>query len=297
MLKLCTSSWNVSGHQPLLPPSKGVERWPGCLFVDAVFISFYVCVLLKAGPLNCTFPQTQMAWAHCISLTLSLCISRRGEAHFKRYKVLKTKKKKNLEKKKQENGKRLPFRTCSPAAHKQKSLLPVSVTALIQAQTDPIAEDLPASCTNWRTLTVKGVSHAAPASRGSPLYSSVLDSSIYVYTTYIYTVSTVCGITSSDFLDRNLWNFSFLFERSWFDTTENEQYVFSPQISDTKERIWVGCKLILDWLKATSFVYGVGLCTFWFWWHITVLWSACTVYVCTCLLISLSKSPTWITWF
>lgn len=124
---------------------------------------------------------------------------------------------------KPENGKRLPFRTCSPAAHKQKSLLPVSVTALIQAQTDPIAEDLPASCTNWRTLTVKGVSHAAPASRGSPLYSSVLDDSIYVYTTYIYLYIYlsiyiyceygVCGITSSDFLDRNLWNFSCL---SWF---------------------------------------------------------------------------------
>jgi len=97
--------------------------------------------------------------------------------------------KKNVLKKiNKKNGKRLPFRTCSPAAHKQKSLLPVSVTALIQAQTDPIAEDLPASCTNWRTLTVKGVSHAAPASRGSPLYSSVLDNSIYVYTTYIYTV-------------------------------------------------------------------------------------------------------------
>lgn len=68
----------------------------------------------------------------------------------------------------------------------------------------------------------------------------------------------VCGITSSDFLDRNLWNFSFLFERSWFNTTENEQYVFSPQISETKERIRVGCKLILDWLKAASFLYGAG---------------------------------------
>lgn len=128
-----------------------------------------------------------------------------GRGTFQEVQSLKKKKKdKKKLQKKQENGKRLPFRTCSPAAHKQKSLLPVSVTALIQAQTDPIAEDLPASCTNWRTLTVKGVSHAAPASRGSPLYSSVLDSSIYVYTTYIYTVSTVCGITSSDFLDRNL---------------------------------------------------------------------------------------------
>lgn len=40
--------------------------------------------------------------------------------------------------------------------------------------------------------------------------------------------------------------FHFLFEMSLFNTPENEQYVFSPQISDTKERIWVGCKLILD---------------------------------------------------
>lgn len=103
MLKLCTSSWNVSGHRPLLPPSNGVERWPGCLFVDAVFISFYVCVLLKAGPLNCTFPQTQMAWAHCISLTLQFCSSRTGEAHFKRYKVLKTTKKKSLKKLQKKN--------------------------------------------------------------------------------------------------------------------------------------------------------------------------------------------------
>lgn len=175
-------------------------------FVDAVFISFYVCVPLKAGPLNCTFPQTQMAWAHCISLTLSLCISREQRGTFQEVQSLKKKqqkKNKKQEKKNQENGKRLPFRTPGPAAHEQKSLLPVSVTALIQAQTDPIAEDLPASCTNWRTLTVKGVSHAAPASRGSPLYSSVLDYSIYMSTlhTHIYTASTVCGITSSDFLD------------------------------------------------------------------------------------------------
>lgn len=190
MLKLCTSSWNVSGHQPLLPPSKGVDWWPGCLFLWMLYLSrFYVRVLLKAGPLNCTFPQTQMAWAHCISLTLLTLHQQEGRGTFQEVQSLKKhfekkflkfkKKKKNTH----ENGKRLPFRTHSPAAHKQKSLLPVSVTALIQAQTDPIAEDLPASCTNWRTLTVKGVSHAAPASRGSPLYSSVQDNSIYVYTT------------------------------------------------------------------------------------------------------------------
>lgn len=69
MLKLCTSSWNISGHQPLLPPSKGVDWWPGCLLWMLYLSCFYVCVLLKAGPLNFTFPQTLMAWAHCFSLT------------------------------------------------------------------------------------------------------------------------------------------------------------------------------------------------------------------------------------
>lgn len=149
---------------------------------------FYVCVPLKAGPLNCTFPQTQMAWAHCISLTRPVLHQQEGRGTFQEVQSLKKSiKKKKTTKKKQENRKRLPFRTSSPAAHKQKSLLPVSVTALIQAQTDPIAEDLPASCTNWRTLTVKGVSHAAPALRGSPLYSSVLVNGIYVYTTHTHT--------------------------------------------------------------------------------------------------------------
>lgn len=125
-----------------------------------------------------------MAWAHCISLTDLALHQQEAEGAFQEVQSLKKIKKKK--KNRRRNGKRLPFRTCSPAAHKQKSRLPVSVTALIQAQTDPIAEDLPASCTNWRTLKVKGVSHAAPASRGSPLYSFVLDNSIYVHTTYIY---------------------------------------------------------------------------------------------------------------
>lgn len=220
MLKLCTSSWNVSGHQLLLPPSEGADWWPGCLFVDAVFIFMLFVSCSKRAHWTVHFHRPRWLGPTVSASLSSLCISRRGGAHFKRYKVLKhfTKRFKNSKKKKkeQENGERLPFRTRSPAAHKQKSLLPVSVTALIQAQTDPIAEDLPASCTNWRTLTVKGVSHAAPASRGSPLYSSVLDSSIYVSTTYVYTVSMVCGITSSDFLDRNLWHFSFFFEPSCF---------------------------------------------------------------------------------
>lgn len=52
-------------------------------------------------------------------------------------------------------NKREPFRTRSPAAHKQKSLLPVSVTALIQAQTDPPAGEggFPC-CTSIATVRV-----------------------------------------------------------------------------------------------------------------------------------------------
>lgn len=69
---------------------------------------FYVCVLLKAGPLNCTFPQTQMAWAHCISLTLLTLRQQEASGTFQEVqslkknvlkKVLKFKKKKNINKK------------------------------------------------------------------------------------------------------------------------------------------------------------------------------------------------------
>lgn len=50
---------------------------------------FYVCVLLKAGPLNCTFPQTQMAWAHCISLTLLALHQQEGRGIFQEVQSLK----------------------------------------------------------------------------------------------------------------------------------------------------------------------------------------------------------------
>lgn len=99
------------------------------------------------------------------------------------------------EEKKKQAGERLPFRTRSPAAHKQKSLLPVSVTALIQAQTDPTAPDL------LLHPDREGVSHAAPASRGPPLYTSALDNrvcvciyiDVYLYMhTHMHTVSLVC---------------------------------------------------------------------------------------------------------
>lgn len=56
----------------------------------------------------------------------------------------------------------------------------------------------------------------------------------------MYTVSTVYGITSSDFLDRNLRNVHFCLKGLGLIQLKNEQYVFSPQISDTKERIWSG---------------------------------------------------------
>lgn len=42
------------------------------------------------------------------------------------------------------------------------------------------------------------------------------------------------SITSSVFSGHNLCNFSFVFERSWLNPTKNEQYVSSPQISETE---------------------------------------------------------------
>lgn len=90
MLKLCTYSWNISGPQRLLPPSKGVDEWPGCLFVDAVFIFVLMFVSRsKRDPLNCTFPQTQMAWAHCISLTPLTLHQQGGSGTFQEVQSLK----------------------------------------------------------------------------------------------------------------------------------------------------------------------------------------------------------------
>lgn len=116
---------------------------------------FYVLCPAQSGTAE-LYISTDPEWRgpNCISRTLLTLHQQEGRGTFqevqslkknvlrKSFKKLNLKNKKNKIKKEQENGRRLPFRTCSPAAHKQKSLLPVSVTALIQAQTDPIAEDL-----------------------------------------------------------------------------------------------------------------------------------------------------------
>lgn len=75
---------------------------------------------------------------------------------------------------------------------------------LIQAQTDPIVEDLPASCTNWRTPTVGEGGRGFPMlhqHREVLLSTALLYIPVYMCTRHIYT-STVCCITSSDFLNR-----------------------------------------------------------------------------------------------
>lgn len=212
MLKLCTSSWNVSGRQPLLPPPKGADWWPGCLFfVDAVFMSWFlfcnVCVPLKADPLNCTFPQPQKAWAHCISLTFHSLHRQDGRAQFKRYKSLKKEKKKNTnktnkKKKPEENRKKATFQD-SQSCSTQAKITNACFCNCLDPSSDPIAEDLPASWTDWRTLTLKGLSHAAPASRGSPLYSSLLHDSIGIHHKHVDIYCDYGGWCRL-FLDRNL---------------------------------------------------------------------------------------------
>lgn len=170
----------------------------------SLLLFFNVCVPLKADPLNCTFPQTQKAWAHCISLAFHTLHRQDGRAQFKRYKSLKRKKKKTPQKK---TGKRLPFRTRSPAAHKQKSLMPVSVTALIQAQTQqprtsqhPVLTGEP-----WRW-------------RGFPMLhqhrEALLSTALFCMTVYVFTTNAYIycdyGVWCRLFLDRNLWQFLFL---------------------------------------------------------------------------------------
>lgn len=108
MLKLCTSSWNVSGHQRLLPPSEGADWWPGCLFVDAVFIFMLFVSCSKRAHWTVHFHRPRWLGPTVSASLSSLCISRRGGAHFKRYKVLKhfTKRVKKSKKKKKRTRKR-----------------------------------------------------------------------------------------------------------------------------------------------------------------------------------------------
>ena len=97
-----------------------------------------------------------------------------------------------------------------------------------------------------------GVSHGAPASRGSPLQTPVRMQPQRKHQDHVL-------ITSTDFSDRNLWNFSVFFvrKRSWFDKQPKKSnmfsfvFCFSLQISDTKERVWGRVvSLILDRLES-----------------------------------------------
>lgn len=87
--------------------------------------------------------------------------------------------------------------------------------------------------------------------REALLSTALYDNSIYVHTrhpvrlrswhsatvmkknNFCYDCESV-SITSSVFSGHNLCNFSFVFERSWLNPTKNEQYVSSPQISETE---------------------------------------------------------------
>lgn len=127
---------------------------------------------------------------------------RRG-SDFMRYKVLKNRGKAGQKKSNTKTEKGYLSGLLCPAAHKQKSLLPVSVTALIQAQTDPLAEDLPPSCWPGQPWPEGGFS-AAPASRGSPLYR-------YICQQFLCTLGTM--------LHRHCWDAVF-YQDSWIQTSD-----------------------------------------------------------------------------
>lgn len=98
MLKLCTSSWNVSGRQPLLPPSKGVDWRPGCLFfVDAVFILLICLCPAQSGPTELYISTDPDGLGPLYQPHNLLALHQRGGGeHFKRYKVLKMFEKKKI---------------------------------------------------------------------------------------------------------------------------------------------------------------------------------------------------------
>lgn len=98
-------------------------------FVDAVFISFLCLCPALSGPTELYISTDPGGFGPTVSASLSRSASaeRRG-AHFKRYKVLKRNGKKE-EKKIKKTGKGYLSGLPGPAAHEQKSLLPVSVTA------------------------------------------------------------------------------------------------------------------------------------------------------------------------
>lgn len=171
MLMLCTSSWNVSGRQCLLLTSTGAT-WrlvPFCGCCIYLVLFFVSC----SKRVHWTVHFHKPRW---LGPTVSASLFLQERLRLDEVQSLKTKESWKKFNKKTENG-YLSGRLC-PAAHKQKSLLPVSVTALIQAQTDPIAEDLPASCRPGQPWREGGFS-AAPASRDS-LYRYICQQSMYI---------------------------------------------------------------------------------------------------------------------
>lgn len=191
MLKLCTSSWNVSGRQPLLPPPEGADWLPGCLFLWMMYLCHYYFLMFvfrsKRTHWTVHFHRPRWLGPTVSASPSTLCIGRMGGHNSRGTKVLKTqthkttflksKKKKQKNRRKQEKATFRDSQSCST----QAKITNACFCNCLDPSSDPIAEDLPASCTYWRTLMVKGVSHAAPASRGSPLYSSLLHDSIYIH--------------------------------------------------------------------------------------------------------------------
>lgn len=199
--------------------------------MDAVFILFCCSVRSKRARWTVHFHKPIYLGP---TVSASLFLQERLRLH--EVQSLKTKESWKKFNKKTENG-YLSGLLC-PAAHKQKSLLPVSVTALIQAQTDPIAEDLPASCRPGQPWPEGGFS-AAPASRGSPLYR-------YTCQQFLCTLGTMIhrhcwNAVLSRLLDPNFWCVLFLFQKVfvWYKLKKSNMYIF-PQISE-KNRILVGC--------------------------------------------------------
>lgn len=94
--KLCTSSWKVSGRQPLPPPSErgGRGGWGSVLWM--LYLScFCVSCPAQSGPIELyisTHPEGFGALCISLALSCSAAAGVGGEAHFKRYKVLKKQK-------------------------------------------------------------------------------------------------------------------------------------------------------------------------------------------------------------
>lgn len=119
----------------------------------------------------------------------TLCIGRMGGHNSRGTKVLKTHRK--LKKKNKNTQEKATFRD-SQSCSTQAKITNACFCNCLDPSSDPIAEDLPASCTYWRTLMVKWVSHAAPALRGSPLDSSLLHDSIYSHHKHVDIYLYVC---------------------------------------------------------------------------------------------------------